>query len=322
MGITTIRANYKPFEYEKAYEYYRKEQLVHWIKDEIKLAEDLINWSRDLTQTERDVVGGILKGFTQMEILVGDYWRKVPDWFPKPEIAMMCSTFSYFESIHMDNYHMINEELGLEQFEAFLYDENTKHKLDYFIDFKVSNIENDSDDIKKKALSLAIFSAFAEGCMLFSSFAVLLSFQKENLLKGIGQIVSFSIRDENIHSEAGCWLFNQLCNEYTDIRSSIWYEVTEAAKMVYQLECAFIDNLFKNGNIRTLNANDLKNFIAHRINMKLNELGYSNINTIDNESIKRMQWFDMLNSGREFGDFFATRVTEYTKVNYSSKDLF
>ena len=96
--LTETRQVYRPFEYPKAYDYYRLQQQVHWTKDEIKLAEDISNWHKNLTVTEKEVIGGILKGFTQMEVLVGDYWRKVAEWFPKPEIGMMASTFSYFES--------------------------------------------------------------------------------------------------------------------------------------------------------------------------------------------------------------------------------
>jgi len=316
MALTDQRIYYRPFEYQQAYDFYRSEQLVHWTKDEIKVAEDLQNWSNDLTETEKKVIGGILKGFTQMEVLVGDYWRNVPKWFPKPEIGLMCSTFSYFEAIHQDSYALINETLGLDDFTEFLYDEDTKRKIDYFIDIP------EQSTIQEKAKSLAVFSAFAEGCMLFSSFAVLLSFQRENLLKGIGQIVSFSIRDENIHSEGGCWLFNQLCEENEGLREEVAADIYEAAMTVYELEKRFIDNLFDDNSIRTLNPFDLKQFIKHRINSKLNEIGYDSIFDVDNESLQRISWFDSLSAGQEFGDFFGTRVTAYTKVDFKPEDLF
>lgn len=316
MGLTDNRLYYRPFEYEKAYDFYRKQQLVHWIKDEIKIAEDLQNWNFQLEETERNVIGGILKGFTLMEILVGDYWRKVAQWFPKPEVAMMCATFSYFECIHTDGYSLINETLGLDDFKAFLYDEDTKNKLDFLIDIP------EQASIEDKAKSLAIFSAFAEGCTLFSSFAVLLSFQKENLMKGVSQIVNYSIRDENLHSEGGCWLFNILCKENPKLRNYIKDDIINAAKITYQLEEKFIDNLFKNNNIRTLTSLELKEFIKHRINSKLIEIGYSKIFEINNDLLKNMEWFDALSSGREFSDFFANRVSEYTQINYNSNDLF
>lgn len=316
MSLLETRQNYRPFEYETAYDFYRNQQSVHWTKDEIKIAEDLQNWKYDLTDTERAVVGGILKGFTQMEVLVGDYWRNVPRWFPKPEIGLMCSTFSYFETIHQDSYALINETLGLDDFTSFLYDDDTKRKVDYFVDIP------EQSTLEQKAVSLAIFSAFAEGCMLFSSFAVLLSFQRENLMKGVSQIVSFSVRDENCHSNGGCWLFNELCRENPALHSTVEEDIINAAYTVYDLEKKFIDNLFKEDTIRTLNPYDLKQFIKHRINMKLTEIGYGKIFNVDDESLLRMSWFDSLSSGREFGDFFAVRTSEYSKVDYNAANLF
>jgi ribonucleoside-diphosphate reductase beta chain len=347
MGLLDKRLYYKPFEYQWAYDYYRTQQSVHWTKDEFKLAEDLQNWSKDLTEREKTVIGGILKGFVQAEVLVGDYWRKVAEWFPKPEIQMMASTFSYFESIHIDNYALLNEELGLTNFEAFIQDEKTKAKLDYLIDVKGSNLwakllldipdfipfskeikswakskYNKSVELKDIATSLAIFSAFTEGVLIFSSFAVLLSFQKENLLKAISQIVSLSIRDENHHSNGGIELFKTLCNENSQLKEEVELDIIKAAEIVFQLESDFIDSIFKGENIRTLTPNDLKEFIKYRINMKLRQLGYSDLYDVDNNAIQRMSWFDSLSSGREFGDFFAVRVTEYTKVEFNQNDLF
>lgn len=316
MSIFESRQTYRPFEYPVFYDFYRNQQLVHWTKDEINLGQDIQDWNSQLSENEKNIIGGILKGFTQMEILVGDYWRNVAEWFPKPEIAMMSSAYSYFESIHMDNYAMINEQLQLDDFSAFLYDPATKQKLDYFIERP--DIES-KEDIAK---SLAIFSAFAEGCLLFSSFAVLLSFQKENLMKGVGQIVSFSIRDENTHSEGGIYLFNKVIEEYPEIKAKIEADIYEAARTSYELEEQFLSNLFANGDIRTLTKDELLNFVKSRINMKLTSLGYKEIYEINTTLLRNMSWFGSLSSGREFGDFFATRITEYTQNKIKTDDLF
>jgi ribonucleoside-diphosphate reductase beta chain len=314
--LINIREYYRPFEYPEAYDFYRSQQMVHWTKDEIKMAQDLQDWNLNLTLPEKNIIGGILKGFTQMEILVGDYWRQVGNWFPKPEVAMMASAFSYFESIHMDNYAMINEELGLDDFKAFLHDEKTKEKLDYFMQTP------DTSNVLELARSLAVFSAFAEGCVLFSSFAVLLSFQKENLLKGVSQIVNYSIRDESLHSIGGIYLFNTLCKEYSYIRESVKEEIYEAAKVTRDLEFAFIDQLFSEDTIRTLTKEQLKNFITHRINMKTKELGYEPQFYVDNTLLQEMSWFDELSSGQKFGDFFAVRISDYTDITFKPSDLF
>lgn len=309
--ILDKRDYYRPFEYQKAYDYYRLIQLGHWTKDRINMAEDVANWRKDITDTEKNVIGGILKGFTQIEIMVGDYWRRIAEWLPKPEISMMASAFSYNEAIHVDCYALINEELGLDDFKAFLSDGPTKEKLDYFMD----NIENPTTE--EIAVRLAVFSAFAEGVSLFSSFAVLLSFQRENLLKGVSQIVNYSIKDESTHSEAGCWLFNTLCEEVKDLRSNCKDRIIECARDIVSLEEQFIENLFKENDIRTVSKNDLINFIRHRTNMKLKEIGYEPIYNVDSEATNRMSWFDILSGGKEFTDFFARIPNDYT----SEKEL-
>ena len=90
----------------------------------------------------------------------------------------------------------------------FLEDEATMAKIETLT--QVRDSHNGEANWHERAKSLAIFSAFTEGVNLFSSFAVLLSFKLDNKLKGVGQIVEWSIRDESLHSEAGCWLFRTL----------------------------------------------------------------------------------------------------------------
>jgi ribonucleoside-diphosphate reductase beta chain len=141
-------------------------------------------------------------------------------------------------------------------------------------------------------------------------------------MKGIGQIVSFSIRDENSHSEGGIYLFNKVVEEYPEIKSRVEADIYEAAKTSYELEEQFLSNLFTNGDIRTLTKNELLNFVKNRINMKLISLGYKELYEIDGTLLRNMSWFGSLSSGREFGDFFATRVTEYTQNKIKTDDLF
>lgn len=314
--ITDLRMEYRPFEYNEPYEIYLMARSAHWTPDEVNIAGDILNWNKDLTADEKEIIGGILKGFTQMEVLVGDYWRKIANWFPKPEIQMMCSAFSYFETIHQTGYALINEQLGLDDFRAFLYDETTKNKLDYFLD-------NGKTDTKSVGTKLAIFSAFGEGVSLFSSFAILLSFQKApyGLLKGIAQIVSWSISDENLHSNGGVWLFNKLCEETPGLKEELRKDIIEAATTVYDLEIKFISELFKDRTIRTLTYEQLENFIRNRINKKLEQMGYEALFKVNNDLLSQMSWFNLLSSGKEFGDFFAVKPTAYTETNFNQTEM-
>jgi ribonucleoside-diphosphate reductase beta chain len=315
--ITKVREYYKPFEYQEAFEYYKQQHRAHWLADEVPLASDINDFKLKLTDSEKNLIGNILKSFAQTEVHVNDYWSsKVTQWFPKPEIVAMGSTFGAFEAVHAEAYARLNEELGLDNFKAFLEDEVAKAKIDRLI-------ETNSDTIEDKALSLAIFSAFTEGVNLFSSFAILMSFQLRNLMKGTGQIVAWSVRDESLHSQAGCWLFRTLMKENPDLNTSkLQDEIENACYISVELEFDFIDKAFEMGNIEGINKEQLKNFIKARANSKMEELGYKGLyNDIDPNLLQQMEWFGHLTSGVEHQDFFAQRSSAYSKSTADWSDL-
>jgi len=315
--ITEVRNYYKPFEYQTAFDYYKDQHRAHWLADEVPLASDLNDWKLKLTEPEKSLIGNILKSFAQTEVYVNDYWStKVSVWFPKPEIQAMARVFADFESIHAEAYARLNEELGLDDFKAFLEDETAKAKIDRLI-------ETPGATLHEKAVSLAIFSAFTEGVNLFSSFAILMSFQLRNLMKGTGQIVEWSVRDESLHSKAGCWLFRTLLEEDLELNSNeLRDKIIEACELSVQLEFDFIDKAFEMGSVEGLNKDQLKNFIKARANEKMIELGYKAIyNDIDPNLLKQMEWFGHLTSGKTQQDFFAGRVTNYSKSTADWDDL-
>jgi ribonucleoside-diphosphate reductase beta chain len=314
--ITELRPHYKPFEYQTAFEFYKDQHRAHWLADEVPLSSDLNDWKLKLTESEKNLIGNILKSFAQTETYVNDYWStKVAVWFPKHEIKAMACAFADFESIHAEAYARLNEELGLDDFEAFMEDEEAKAKIDRLVELP-------GDTLREKALSLAIFSAFTEGVNLFSSFAILMSFQLRNLMKGTGQIVEWSVRDESLHSKAGCWLFRTMMEEMPELNEGMEAQIYDACDLSVKLEFDFIDKAFEMGEIEGLNKNQLKNFIKERANQKLIELGYNPLyNDIDPNLLKQMEWFGHLTSGKTHQDFFAGRVTDYSKSTADWSDL-
>ena len=315
--ITEPRIYYKPFEYQDAFDFYKNQHRAHWLADEVPLASDLNDWKLKLNESEKNLIGNILKSFAQTEVHVNDYWStKVSVWFPKPEVQAMARVFADFESIHAEAYARLNEVLGLDDFKAFMEDEVSKAKIDRLI-------ETPGETLEDKATSLAIFSAFTEGVNLFSSFAVLMSFQLRNLMKGTGQIVEWSVRDESLHSKAGCWLFRTLLKEQPHLDTpELRNKIIEACHLSVQLEFDFIEKAFEMGDIEGLNKEQLKAFIKARANEKMIELGYQVIyNDVDPNLLKQMEWFGHLTSGKTHQDFFAGRVTSYAKSTADWDDL-
>jgi len=313
MGLFDNRVAYKPFEYPEYYtEGWLKQAQAFWLHTEIPMSGDVKDWNEKLTKEEKNLVGNILLGFAQTECAVSDYWtQKVVSWFPKHEIQQMAMMFGSQETIHAVAYSYLNETLGLEDFEAFLHEPATAERFDNLVAYEGT----DPVEIGK---SLAVFSAFAEGVSLYSAFAVLYSFQMRNLLKGIGQQMKWSVRDESLHSRMGCRLFRHMCEEKDFLKESCKPHIVEAAHVMHDAEMKYIDKMFEAGDIEGMKSYDLKQFIKKRINEKLVELGYDDLSKefeYDEEASEKLDWFYHLTGGHTHTDFFAIRPTDYSKAN-------
>ena len=313
MGLFDERIPYKPFEYPEYYtEGWLKQAQAFWLHTEIPMSSDVKDWNEKLTKAEKNLVGNILLGFAQTECAVSDYWtQKVVSWFPKHEIKQMAMMFGSQETIHAVAYSYLNETLGLENFEAFLQDKATMERFDNLISY-------DGNKHTGIARSLAIFSAFAEGVSLYSAFAVLYSFQLRNLLKGIGQQMKWSVRDESLHSKMGCQLFRHMCEEDKTLLKKCENDVIKSAETILKAEERYIDKMFELGDIENLRAYDLKQFIRKRLNEKIIELGYRNQRgyfKFDPTAASNLDWFYHLTGGHTHTDFFAIRPTDYSKAN-------
>ena len=313
MGLFDERIAYKPFEYPEYYtEGWLKQAQAFWLHTEIPMSGDVKDWNESLTVKEKHLVGNILLGFAQTECAVSDYWtQKVVSWFPKHEIQQMAMMFGSQETVHAVAYSYLNETLKLEDYEAFLHEPATADRFDNLVAY-------DGDDRVGIGKSLAVFSAFAEGVSLYSAFAVLYSFQLRNLLKGIGQQMKWSVRDESLHSRMGCQLFRHMCDEDKNLLQDCREDIVDAAKIMVELEEKYIDKMFEMGDIEGIKAYDLKQFIRKRANEKLTELGYIDLGSYfsyDEEAASNLDWFYHLTGGHTHTDFFAIRSTDYSKAN-------
>jgi len=312
MGLFDDRVAYKPFEYPEYYtEGWLKQAQAFWLHTEIPMQSDIKDWKEKLNDKEKNLVGNILLGFAQTECAVSDYWtQKVVSWFPKHEIQQMAMMFGSQETIHAVAYSYLNETLKLEDYEAFLHEPATAQRFDNLVAY-------DGTSTIGIGKSLAVFSAFAEGVSLYSAFAVLYSFQLRNLLKGIGQQMKWSVRDESLHSKMGCKLFRHMCEEDNQLLNLCRKDIIAAAEVMVDLEVKYIKKMFEMGDIEGIKANDLIHFIKKRANEKLVELGYVDLGDYfpyDKLAASNLDWFYHLTGGVTHTDFFAIRPTDYSKA--------
>jgi ribonucleoside-diphosphate reductase beta chain len=285
------------FDFPEFYDYYENTVASVWRHKEVPMEGDLRDWQFNSTPDERAIIAGILKGFVSTELGIGCYWAdEVCRIFPKPEIQSMARAFSFFETIHAAAYSYLNDVLGLKEYEEFINDPVACSKIETFF-------QKYSDKV-----SLAVFSGAGEGVSLFSSFAVLLSFSKSGRYKGLAQIISWSAIDEATHSEAGCALFRRLVEE-TGLSDADREAIYEGFRLIVKKEYAFIDQIFKDTFISSIDPEELKANIANRANERLLTLGLEQIFKLSTEELSKAKsissWFDPMVKGASSSDFFA-----------------
>ena len=320
MSLTKKRLSYRPFEYDFCFQYWKKQQQSHWLHTDINLSRDIQDWHEKLSDGEKRVVTNILRLFAQTELHVEDYWCQVPSWFPKPEVQLKASAFSGMEGVHAVAYSYLNDSLGFseKEYQSFLREPvmmNKLKKMDEYLSLK-------DDSLAEKARSIAVFSGFTEGVCLYASFAVLLSFSRFGKLLATSDLIAYSIRDESLHSEAGCRLFRTLIEENPELwTEGLKKDIYEAARSVVDLEEQFIRSAFSGAEVEGVNPDDLIKYIQHRCNVKLGDLGLEPIFT--GVSDHGFEWVDILAGGNNHSDFFTRRVTDYSKVgDFDDDDLF
>lgn len=311
------------FDYPQFNEYYEKTVASPWRHQEAPLESDVRDWQYNSSQAERDLIAGVLKGFTSVELGVQCYWGdKVTKMFAKPEIKAMARAFSYYETIHAAAYNYLSDELGLDEYEEFISDPVALVKVSKFFD----------SDIPDKA-SLAVFSGAGEGVSLYSSFAILLSFTRDGRYTGLASLISWSCIDEATHSDAGCELFKEWVNEKGITEDEIRM-IYEGFQIIVDNEFSFLDNIFSSSEV-PISKTSLKGYIKFRSNNRLRFLGLNDYFVLTEDELKGAleisAWFDPMVRGAIDLDFFKTAkegsnyiakpTQDYMSVDLSQLDL-
>ena len=308
MSLFKERNYYKPFDYDWAFESYGTMQKMHWLPSEVPLHEDIRDWNERLTKEEKNLINQILKFFTQGDVDIAKaYLDNYIPKFKSPEVRMMLSSFATSEANHAHAYSLLNDTLGepsLLDFKAFQEYKEMADKHTYLFKDKGEGVEGLVRDI-------ACFSAFGEGLQLFASFVMLLNFQRYGRMKGMCQIVTWSIRDETHHVESMIKLFKTLIKENPKIwKDKFKKTIYQTARDMVELEDKFIDLAFEMGGIRGLTSDEVKKYIRYIADRRLLQLSLKpNYGVKDNP----LGWLDWVLNGVEHANFFENRATEYNK---------
>jgi ribonucleoside-diphosphate reductase beta chain len=308
-GLLKEKAVYKPFRYPWCYDAWLTQQRIHWLPEEIPLAEDVRDWQKNLTSHEKNLLTQIFRFFTQADVEVNNcYLRHYTTVFKPTEVLMMMTAFASMETIHVAAYSHLLDTIGMpeSEYSAFLKYKEMKDKYDYMQNFNVNNK-------REIAKTVAVFSAFTEGLQLFASFAILLNFPRFNKMKGMGQVVTWSVRDETLHCNSMIKIFNTFCAENPGLLdASLKKEITDACRTIVEHEDAFIDLAFEMGPIEGLTAQQVKDYIRWIANRRLLQLKLDEIYDVKDNPL---DWIDNMLNGVEHMNFFEGRATEYSKAS-------
>jgi ribonucleoside-diphosphate reductase beta chain len=230
---------------------------------------------------------------------------------------MMLASFAAMEAVHQEAYSLLLETLGFsdDEYVKFMEHKAMLDKHEYLNNFGMDT----KLDIAK---TMAIYSGFTEGVQLFSSFAILLNFPRHNLMKGMGQIITWSIRDESLHVEGMSQLFRTFIQENPELwTDDLKYEVYCAAERTVELEDAFIDLCFTGAEVPDLKASEVKEYIRYIADRRLLGLGMKKIFKSDKNPLP---WIDYMVNAVEHTNFFENRATEYARASTTGnwQDIF
>jgi ribonucleoside-diphosphate reductase beta chain len=308
-NLLSERSNFKPFNYPWAYDAWLKHEQSHWLHTEVPMAEDVKDWKKKLSNEEKQFLTHIFRFFTQGDIdVAGGYVKNYLPYFPQPEVRMMLMGFAAREALHVAAYSHLIETLGLPEalYNQFLEYQEMKDKHDYVLDLSSKN-----GDKQSTATHIAVFSAFTEGMQLFSSFIMLLNFPRHGKMKGMGQIVTWSIVDETMHTESMIKLFKEYIKENPEIwNDELKGKIYTIAEQMVLLEDRFIDLAFAMGPMDNLDASDVKQYIRYITDRRLISLGLKGIMKVKKNPLP---WVEEMINAPIHGNFFENRVTDYAK---------
>jgi len=307
LKLTDERNSFKPFHYPWAYDAWLKHEQSHWMHTEVPMIEDVKDWKNKLNEQEKHFLTNILRFFTQGDVdVAGGYVKNYLPYFPQPEVRMMLTGFAAREALHVAAYSHLIETLGMPEstYNDFLEYEEMRAKHDYFLSIA-------GQDATTIAQQIAAFSAFTEGMQLFSSFIMLLNFPRHGKMKGMGQIITWSIVDETQHAESMIRLFRTFVEENRDIwKDDLKGEIYSIAEKMVELEDKFIDLSFSMGVMEGLSADDVKKYIRYICDRRLISLGLKGIFKVKKNPLP---WVEEMIYAPTHTNFFENRATDYAK---------
>jgi ribonucleoside-diphosphate reductase beta chain len=306
-----------PIKHKFAWDAYKAGNANHWLPEEISMQKDIELWkSKDLTDNERRAIEMTMGFFTTADsIVANNLVLAIYKHITSPECRMYLLRQAFEEAVHTHSYQYIVESVGLDESKIFnMYREiESIYKKDMFAVSLTEGILNPEfttstpEGRQKFMENLIIFYVITEGIFFYSSFAMMLSFQRQNKMVGTAEQFQYIMRDESMHMNFGIDMINAIKEENPDLWTPEFQKkVISMVREGVELEIEYGEDVIPDG-ILGLNKDGIREYVQHIADRRVERLGLKPIYGSPNPYPWMSEAIDL---GKE-KNFFETRVTEY-----------
>lgn len=306
-----------PLKYKWAWEHYINGCANHWMPSEVPMQKDIEIWrSSKLTDSEKLLIKRNLGFFATAESLVANNLvLAIFKYVTNAECRQYLLRQAFEEAIHTHTFLHIVESLGLDEKEIFnMYREipAIKAKDDFEIKFTESlalgKVDTATLHGKQEFLkNLISYYIVMEGIFFYSGFAMILSFQRRNLMPGIAEQFQYILRDESIHLNFGVDLINGIKAENPEIWTyDFQQEIITMIQQAVKLEISYAEDCLPSG-IVGLNALLFTDYVQYIADRRFERIGMPK----QYGSLNPFPWMSETIDLSKEKNFFETRVTEY-----------
>ena len=295
-----------------------------WTPNEFTFTSDEHDFKTILTEEERGIVVNTLSAIGQIEVAVKRFWSKMGDVLPHPGIVDLGLVMAHVEVIHNKAYEKLLQKLGL----IDIFEDNLKLPvISNRVNYLQKHLEKKFEGDKQQYIySIILFTLFVENVSLFSQFYVIKWFNRfKNILKDTDQQVTYTFREEQLHSDIGTKIINTMRSEYPELFTKeledlVLYQANEA----FKAESGIIDWIINGYSQKGISAPLLKNYILGRINSSLNGIGFRQLADTDPNLNKESFWMEEEILATNVTDFFHRKPVDYQMHSQpiTAEDLF
>ena len=293
-----------PIEYHDIWRLYKQQQACFWTAEEIDLKDDIYDWENKLNEDEQHFVKHVLAFFAASDGIVNENLAmNFVNEVQYTEAKMFYGFQIMMENIHSETYSLL--------IDTYIKDKQEQNKL--------FNAIETIPAIKKKAewaikwinsdsfVERLIAFAAVEGIFFSGSFCSIFWLKKRGLMPGLTFSNELISRDEGMHCDFACHLYNQhIQNKLSEKKiKEIICGALEVEKE-YILEALPVRLIGMNSDLMS----QYLEFVTDRLLVSLN---CSKVYNVENP-------FDFMQNIALQGktNFFEKRVAEYQKAGVNT----